>query len=357
MRTLTIRFALFTSIAALLLVACGAPQELDAEVDSGVSEPAWHRHRDAGHPDTVAPQTACEATSPRTAPSTVWSLPEAGEAPFVQVLGEAQSSIRVFIYLMGYGAILDTLTAKAKAGVKVRVVMDSGKASVNQKYHDLLKAAGAEILWSDPKFPYMHAKVIIVDGKEALISTGNFSKSYSILLERNFLARVTDPEDVADLVALFDADWEKRAPDLTCTRLLVSPVNAKPRLLSLIGSAKSTLTLESMQLADSDVRASVAARQAAGVQVRAILADTAWIDANADAAAFLKAHAIEARYIPHCHVKAIVVDGDRAYLGSENMSYTSLVKNREVGVVLTEAAAVKVMADTFEKDWAVGQPF
>jgi phosphatidylserine/phosphatidylglycerophosphate/cardiolipin synthase-like enzyme len=342
----------------LALVSACAPPEADGDLlaDGGLTEPAWHPSRDAGQAERATPELACEATSPRTAASTVWPLPEAGEAPFVQVLSGAKSSIRVFIYLMGYGAILDTLTAKAKAGVEVRVVMDVGKASVNQKYHDQLKAAGAEVRWSNPKFPYMHAKVIIVDGKEALISTGNFSKSYSILLERNFLARVADPEDVSDLVALFDADWEQRTPELACTRLLVSPINAKQRLLALIDSARESLAVESMQLADSDVRARVAGRQAAGVNVRAILADSSWISANADAAAFLRAHGVEARTIPHCHVKAIIADGDRAYVGSENLSYTSLVKNREVGVVLTEAPAVKVMTDTFEKDWAAGQP-
>lgn len=347
------RTALLASITAALLSACSPPNDA-RDTDAGLAEPSWHAP-DSGRADLAA-QTACEATSPRAVASTVWPLPEAGEAPFVQVLSEAKRSIRVFIYLMGYGAILDTLVAKAKAGVEVRVVMDVGKVSVNQKYYDQLTAAGAEVRWSDPKFPYMHAKAIIVDGEQALISTGNFSKSYSILLERNFLARLADPEDVADLVALFDADWERRAPELACTRLLVSPVNAKQRLLALIDSAKTTLTIESMQLADSDVRARVAARQSAGVKVRAILAEASWISANADAAAFLKAHGIEARTIPHCHVKAIIADGDRAYVGSENLSYTSLVKNREVGVVLTEAPAVGVMAGTFEKDWSAAAP-
>jgi len=173
----------------------------------------------------------------------------------------------------------------------------------NQKYFDQLTAAGAEVRWSDPQFPYMHAKTIVVDGAEALVSTGNFSKTYSIDLERNFVARVTDPADLATLVALFDADWDRLSPALDCTRLLVSPVNARERLLALIDSATTTLTIESMQFADAEVRSHVAARQAAGVTVRVILADTAWIDANVAGPRTSPSHGIEARTIPHCHVQ------------------------------------------------------
>jgi cardiolipin synthase A/B len=309
------------------------------------------------YPQPDRPAPACEATAPRTAPTAVFALPDAGEAPFLEVLQGARSSIRVMIYMMGYGGILDTLKAKAQAGVGVQIILDQGQTDTNQKYYDQLRAAGAQVLWSDPRFPYMHAKVIVVDGKRAVISTGNFSKNYSIDLERNFVAQVSDPDDVATLVDLFDADWKRGEPDLRCTRLLVSPINARQRLLSLIDSAAATLTIESMQFADKDVRSHVVARRAAGVKVRAILADAAWIDANQEAASFLKGQGIEVRSIPHCHVKAIVVDGARAYLGSENLSYTSLSKNREVGLILTEPAAIRAMADTFEGDWSKGVPF
>ncbi|HEY3352368.1 MAG TPA: phospholipase D-like domain-containing protein [Polyangia bacterium] len=98
-------------------------------------------------------------------------------------------------------------------------------------------------------------------------------------------------------------------------------------------------------------------RKAAGVEVRAIIAEASWISANASAATFLAAQGIAVRAIPHCHVKAIIADGARAYLGSENLSWTSLSKNREVGLIVTEPAAIAVMAATFEADWAVGAAF
>jgi len=114
-----------------------------------------------------------------------------------------------------------------------------------------------------------------------------------------------------------------------------------------------------MQFADTTVRSAVASRKAAGVDVRVILASPSWIDSNTYAATFLASNGIPARYLsaPSVHVKAMVADGTRAYAGSENLSYTSLHKNREVGVVMTETAAVATISSTFEKDWANATPF
>ena len=138
---------------------------------------------------------------------------------------------------------------------------------------DRLKAAGAEVIWSDTAFQFMHAKVLVVDETEAVVSTGNYA-AFRMNMERNYAVHDTDPADVDVLVKLFDADFARKTPELTCTRLLVSPVNAKQRLLDFVASAKTEIVVESMQLADDEMRNALAARRAAGVSVRVLLADT-----------------------------------------------------------------------------------
>jgi phosphatidylserine/phosphatidylglycerophosphate/cardiolipin synthase-like enzyme len=333
---------------AALLVACRGPETaaddggIDVEPDAAVVV------------DTAPPHGFCNATDPRTVPVEVVATPEAGEQPYLDALAQADHTIRLQVYLMGYGGILDTLKAKAAAGVDVKVMLDRKKLSTNQKYYDQLVAAGAQVKWSDPKFTYFHAKYFVVDDEVATMSTGNYSKDYSIELERNFVAIDRDPADLADLTALFDADWNNVTPAVDCTRMVVSPVNARERILALIASAQSTLTVHSMQFADRDVRDAVKARVLAGVQTRVMLADPGWIDANADAAVFLKDLGVPVKTMPHLHTKAIVADGARAYVGSENLSWTSLEKNREVGVVVVEPESIAPMVATFEQDWAAG---
>lgn len=309
-------------------------------------------------PDAAAPLADfCNATDPRAEPIAMFATPEASEAPYVDALKAATTSIDLSIYLMGYGGILDQLEAKAHAGVKVRVILDQLKKSTNQKYFDRLVAAGAEVKWSDPQWDYFHNKYFVVDGKVAVFSTGNFSKDYSIDLERNFAAVDRDPADVADLSALFAADWSDSAPVMTCTRMVISPINARKRILDVIDGAQHTLLIESMQFADTGVREAVKRRIAAGVEVRALLADASWIDANAGAATYLKDLGVTVKYIPHLHTKVLVADGTTAYVGSENFSYTSLENNREVGAILVDASSIAPLVATFEKDWAAGALF
>ena len=144
---------------------------------------------------------------------------------------------------------------------------------------------------------------------------------------------------------------------MTCTRMVISPVNARERILDAIESAQTTLDIESMQFADWDVRNAVKARVQAGVSVRVLLADASWIDANAYGATFLKDLGVPVKWIPHLHTKMFVADGKVAYVGSENFSSTSLDKNREVGVILVEDSSIAPLTATFDKDWAVGTDF
>lgn len=350
------------ALVAMSLAACG---DAAVETDTPTTEAPVAPPQDPPASATSTPEPpktpvapACSPAVPRTTPLELSVLPEAGATPFVSVLQRATKTIRVMVYQMGTGPIIDTLEAKAKAGVKVQIILDVAQKDTNEKYMTRLKAAGADVIWSDPKFQFMHAKLILVDEKEAVISTGNYA-AFRMGTERNFVVRDADAADIDVLVKLFDADFARKEPDLTCTRLLVSPVNAKQRLLDFIATAKKEVLVESMQLGDKEVRDALAARKAAGAEVRVILADPSWIDANADAATFLASKGIAARHMkePGVHSKAIVVDGKVAYAGSINFSWTSLTKNREVGVLVDEATNVTSMRTTFEKDWATATPF
>jgi cardiolipin synthase len=310
--------------------------------------------------DALVALDTCRVDSPRTTPLEVFVQPDVGVTPFVDTINRASSSIDVMVYQMGYGPILDGLMAKARAGVRVRVILDLAQKPVNQKYKDKLEEAGASVIWSDPQWTFMHAKVILVDAGteagEALVSTGNYSQSY-MLKERNYAVRDRDAADLRSLQAIFEADWSRLTPDLSCTRLVVAPVNARQRLLDFINSARTSLVIESMQFGDRDVRSAVAARKAAGVDVRVILADPSWIDANASAGTFLQQNGIQPKFYPHTHTKSIVVDGKAAYVGSINLSWNSIDRNREVGMIVTEASNIAAIMTTFEHDWSLGTYF
>ena len=51
------------------------------------------------------------------------------------------------------------------------------------------------------------------------------------------------------------------------------------------------------------------------------------------------------------HAKIIVVDGARAFLGSENLTANSLDNNRELGILLDDAGIVGQLASIAQKDF------
>ena len=52
------------------------------------------------------------------------------------------------------------------------------------------------------------------------------------------------------------------------------------------------------------------------------------------------------------HIRALIRDGKRAFMGSQSLRRLELEKRREIGVIVTDELVVRQMQDVFEKDWA-----
>ena len=205
-------------------------------------------------------------------------------------------------------------------------------------------------------YSYSHAKYLIVDKSQIAIMSMNFNTD-AMDSERNYGVIDRDIEDIADLQAIFEYDWKLAngattlpPVDLKCTRLIVSPTNSKARLLDHIASATTSLDLAIMYLSDADIRNAVLAAKSRGVTVRVIIEDPT--DASIP---MLKAAGITVKQPPssiYLHAKLIIADSV-AFVGSENMSFTSLAKNREVGALAFEPTAFAPIKSQFESDWNV----
>jgi hypothetical protein len=54
---------------------------------------------------------------------------------------------------------------------------------------------------------------------------------------------------------------------------------------------------------------------------------------------------------PFVHAKAIVADGRRLFVGSENLSSASLDRNREIGILMNDSGLAGQVERTFASDW------
>jgi phosphatidylserine/phosphatidylglycerophosphate/cardiolipin synthase-like enzyme len=329
--------------AALLVLvaaaACGGP--------SG-AEP------DAGAPADGA--IGCEAADPRTPATAVFVGPAGLEARLAGYIDGATDSLDVMMYLFTVDALADRVIAARQRGVDVRVLLDPDHEG-NPDVRDRLAGAGVPVRDAPARFEFAHAKYLLVDGTLAVVTSANFNYG-AMDAERNYGAEVRDPDDVADLAAVFDADWAGAAdPDLACTRLIVSPVNARSRVLALITGSQETLDLSVIYLSDSSVRTAVIQAHDRGVVVRVVLADPADFPENATTAETLRNQGVEVRFLRtiSLHAKLVLADGV-GFVGSQNLSSTSLSDNREVGVLVTESAPVATLQAQLDADWLVATP-
>jgi len=275
----------------------------------------------------------------------------------VSSLQNAQSSIHMTMYLLTNNTVINTLIAKKKAGLDVKVVLNKNFPSSgtdNTNVFNNLQSNGVEVVWAPSLYVYTHEKAIIVDGASVWIMTMNVTFS-SPTSNREYLALDTDPDDVAEAEVIFQADFTNSGASPT-GKLLVAPINARAGILDLINNAQTKLDVEDEELSDSQVVPALVAAHDRGVAVRVVLSDDSPTTAMANAVATLEGAGIAVKKLatPYVHAKAIVADDTLAYVGSENLTQNSLDANRELGLIVSALSEVAKVETTIDSDFGAG---
>ena len=358
------RRPLGTSMALLLLLflltACDAGGTLTSTVPStelGTNTPQ------VGSPAATSPciQTSCAASSVQ-----VFVEPGATDAPIVNAIENAHSSVWVEVYLLTDHAVIQALEDAAGRSVQVRVLLEthpagSGSEDPTQLIGEL-NQAGVQAKASDPSFTYTHEKAMIIDGRTAFIMSCNLTLSglgsSSSEEDRDYGVIDSNSADVSEVSAIFNADWNRQPAHLTVSRLVVSPENSRADLQALIASAHASLLLEDEEMSDtSSVNALIAAAHR-GVRVELILPMPSSSSATNPDVSRLESGGVQVRYSTtlYMHAKLIIVDSTLGFTGSENFSSNSLDNNRELGIVIGDPQAVGALTSVYAQDWSQAQP-
>ncbi|MBI5034193.1 MAG: hypothetical protein HZB51_27040 [Chloroflexi bacterium] len=292
----------------------------------------------------------------------VYAHPEVGVDIILKAINSAKKSIRLKMYLFTGSAgdkVRDAMLAAGKRGVGVRVLMELnpyGGASTNVDLFNALKGTAVKMRWASYDFRFTHEKSLVIDDQIAFIMTHNITSS-SFSSNREYGVIDSRADDVAEIIKVYEADWEKVQVDLKNPRLVWSPINARQEWLKLIDSAKISIDLEQNEWVAPEIVQHVVDAAKRGVKVRGIYSPRAPIESdNSEPYRNLVRQAGgEIKYMssPYVHAKMFIVDGQRAFIGSENVSDNSLNNNRELGIIFDQADAVQSVRLIFEKDWAV----
>ena len=332
-------------LLALALVAChaGGSDTVDAAIDA---------------PDG----TGCTTTTPRTTEPETFVGPTGLQDRMGALIDSAQTSLDVQMYLFTVRALADKIVAAKARGVAVRMILDPDEAG-NQNVTPALTSGGVAWKNASTVYQFSHAKYLVIDRTTAVIMSMNFNAD-AMVNERNYGMIDKDPEDVADVQAIFEQDWAlangqmPAAPNLDCTRLIVSPTNARQRLYETIYGAHATLDIEALYITDASLRTAIAHAKSSGATVRIILEDPSDQAQNADAATYFKGLGIPVKYAStqfYLHAKLIIAD-HIAFVGSQNLSSTALMSNREVGALVFEPGPEQAIQSQFDAEWNATTP-
>ncbi len=298
----------------------------------------------------------------------VFVEPDDGVRPITDAIRAAQRSIWVEVYILSDTTVINALEDAANRGLDVRVMLEphpyeSSPVTV-QSTLEKLKAAGIKVNETNPIFQLTHAKFLLLDGTTLFLLTANLSHAAlggtPQVTNREYLLEDSETADVSEVQTIFTADWNRTTPTLSDPNLLVSPINARVKLLALIASAKSSIQIENEEMQDVQIEDALAQAARRGVSIQIVLpAPTGGNDANAAGVSLLRKAGISVRgdtqyYI---HAKLILIDQTRAYVGSENISTASLDDNRELGLIVADPATINTLATTFRSDYAPSQEY
>jgi cardiolipin synthase len=288
--------------------------------------------------------------------------PGAGFSPVYALINGARHGIDVTMYEFADTTAEHDLAAAAKRGVQVRVILDQKEQSENSNAFSYFSSHRVKVTWSSSRFTYTHQKTLVVDGSKAVIMTANLTSEY-YSTSRDFLVVDTGQADVAAITTVFDADFAHRAVSPGDGADLVwSPTDSQSKLLALINGATSSLRIYSEEMGDTTVENALIRAAKRGVDVQVCGEDE---DGEYDSAyAKLARAGIHISYYSsstgfYIHGKVIEADYGtghaRMFVGSENFSRTSLDDNRELGLIISDPAALSAMARTFTADFRNGQ--
>ncbi len=277
----------------------------------------------------------------------------------ISAISAATTSVHMTMYLMTDQGVEGALAERAKAGLDVKVILDhhspGGADTFNKGSFAYFQANGVNVQWAPDAFTFTHEKCAVIDNTSAWIMTMN--TSYSAPRDnREFLALDSDAADIAEAEAIFEADWANETY-VPSGALVVSPDNSHDKLVALLDCATATLDVEDEELSSTDVVTALCDAAALGVQTRVVLAaDATPAIGQQQAVKALQACGVTvvSVSVPYIHAKAIIVDATLAYVGSINLTTTSMSYNRELGLITQNAAAVSTIAATVAADIAAG---
>ena len=138
-------------------------------------------------------------------------LPDDTAQPILDALAAAKKSLQIRMFLFTDPALTKAVVAAKRRGVKVRVMLNParrGGESENDDTKKKLAHEGIEVIDSSPAFDLTHQKSMVIDESIGFVESFNW-ETKDLTITRDYAVVTTHKIEVEEMVACFQADWDR----------------------------------------------------------------------------------------------------------------------------------------------------
>ena len=271
--------------------------------------------------------------------------PDSGVDPVLTAIRKASKSIDIMIFRLDIQEMRKALAAAVARGVNVRALIahtNRGGEKTLRKLEQALLDAGVTVSRTGDDFVRYHGKMMIVDDE------GAARLRLQLHLARHRAQPRLRPGAkhkrlVQEAMKVFEAD-SARQPYTGCLRSIRGESRKRPR--SPDGPDQGS-PQAAADLRPEDQRSGSAAAPEGTRQGRR---GSARHRQGCRAPGGVVAEKYPGKRL---HVRAIVQDGHKLFLGSQSLRRLELDKRREIGVIVDDKKAILEVTRVFEADWAL----
>jgi phosphatidylserine/phosphatidylglycerophosphate/cardiolipin synthase-like enzyme len=269
--------------------------------------------------------------------------PADGVTPLVSAIKKARKTVDIVIFRFDRAELEAGLKAAVGRGIVVSALIayaNRGGEKGLRKLEMRLLGAGVGVSRTADDLVRYHDKMLIIDRRVLYALSFNFTH-LDIDHSRGFGIVTRKAELVQEALKLFEADVARKPYEAGVDHFVVSPVNARKQLTSLIERAKKELLIYDPKIADPTILRALKNRIEKGVDVKII------------GSVGRKSHALEVKPLAglRLHTRTIIRDRREAFVGSQSLRVAELDSRREVGIIVRESKVVNSLVKAFEADW------
>ncbi len=246
----------------------------------------------------------------------------------------AKKRIWIEIYTWTEKDTLRALIDAHRRSVDVRVILEPnvyGTPIINKNAYTLLESNGVPVAYADgQRYTFTHAKFFLIDDS-FIISTGNLTQSF-FTNNRELMIQGQSDEALSFLSSLFLRDFSHLWTNnlFLPAYMVVSPIDSREKLLSLIWEWKKSIIIYNQTLSDRAIIELLSKKADEQVKVEIC---TAKNETNTEISLENQLNWKKINK-PYPHLKLILIDESTFFIGSQNLTTNSLDNNREIGIII-----------------------